>query len=244
VRRVGQRSASDKIEPMNKLKLTIILAVASLGLCLPASAGLVFDNTGLPGNQNHTQGGGPFKLGLDFTVNNSFEVNTLGLFDANGDGFGSANIPVAIFDLATGAPVASYTFTGAADALVGGSRIHSIAPVTLLADKSYSIVAIGLGTDANPNWNGVFSGAGAVTPTFDSQGGALSFTGQWRFDYLSHLIPLLPQYVGQNPAFPVFGAGTFGYIEPENITAVPEPSTYLAGLSALGMLVFGWRNRK
>jgi PEP-CTERM motif len=29
------------------------------------------------------------------------------------------------------------------------------------------------------------------------------------------------------------------------ITAVPEPSTYLAGLSALGMLsLFGWRNRK
>lgn len=26
--------------------------------------------------------------------------------------------------------------------------------------------------------------------------------------------------------------------------AVPEPSTYLAGLSALGALVFGWRNRK
>ena len=30
-----------------------------------------------------------------------------------------------------------------------------------------------------------------------------------------------------------------------NLTAVPEPSTYLAGLSALGMLgLFGWRNRK
>lgn len=28
-------------------------------------------------------------------------------------------------------------------------------------------------------------------------------------------------------------------------TPVPEPSTYLAGLSALGMLgLFGWRNRK
>lgn len=30
-----------------------------------------------------------------------------------------------------------------------------------------------------------------------------------------------------------------------DITAVPEPSTYIAGLSALGMLgLFGWRNRK
>jgi len=28
-------------------------------------------------------------------------------------------------------------------------------------------------------------------------------------------------------------------------TAVPEPSTYLAGLGALGMLgIFGWKNRK
>ena len=35
------------------------------------------------------------------------------------------------------------------------------------------------------------------------------------------------------------GSITFGY------SAVPEPSTYLAGLSALGMLgFFGWRNRK
>ena len=35
------------------------------------------------------------------------------------------------------------------------------------------------------------------------------------------------------------GSITFGY------SAVPEPSTYIAGLSALGMLgLFGWRNRK
>lgn len=34
-------------------------------------------------------------------------------------------------------------------------------------------------------------------------------------------------------------------IEFEAFSAVPEPSTYIAGLSALGMLgLFGWRNRK
>jgi hypothetical protein len=35
------------------------------------------------------------------------------------------------------------------------------------------------------------------------------------------------------------------YLDNVSLTAVPEPSTYLAGLSALGMLgLFGWRNRK
>lgn len=30
-----------------------------------------------------------------------------------------------------------------------------------------------------------------------------------------------------------------------NVNVVPEPSTYLAGLGALGMLgLFGWRNRR
>jgi hypothetical protein len=39
-----------------------------------------------------------------------------------------------------------------------------------------------------------------------------------------------------------FAIGEFGI---SGISSVPEPSTYLAGLSALGMLgLFGWRNRK
>ena len=36
-----------------------------------------------------------------------------------------------------------------------------------------------------------------------------------------------------------------GGLHQDFLTAVPEPSTYLAGLSALGMLgLFGWRSRK
>jgi hypothetical protein len=41
------------------------------------------------------------------------------------------------------------------------------------------------------------------------------------------------------------GNTTDGYIVEYDVAPVPEPSTYFAGLSALGMLgLFGWRNRK
>jgi hypothetical protein len=51
-----------------------------------------------------------------------------------------------------------------------------------------------------------------------------------------------PQYILQGWTHVGGLAGISGTV---TISAVPEPSTYLAGLSALGMLgLFGWRNRK
>jgi len=47
------------------------------------------------------------------------------------------------------------------------------------------------------------------------------------------------------PPFPLIQPGTHLLSLEVGTKCVPEPSTYLAGLSALGMLgLFGWRNRK
>jgi hypothetical protein len=44
---------------------------------------------------------------------------------------------------------------------------------------------------------------------------------------------------------PITHSTLLGYIiEKNGLTAVPEPSTYIAGLSALGMLFLGYRSRK
>ena len=210
--------------------------LVSFGFCLPVNAGLVFDNSGLAGNQYN----GPFILGLDFTVVTAGYVNAVGLFDAGGDGFGTERLKVAIFNL-NGSKVSGteYTFTGNSDPLSNGSRIHSISQVSLPVG-SYSIVAASLGSSLNPLWNLVYPHS-SLKPTFDGQGGALSFSGnaRWNWGSISGGISL-PTTTG-NFESPAFAAGTFDF----STTAVPEPSTYLAGLGALTMLgFFGWRNRK
>ena len=69
----------------------------------------------------------------------------------------------------------------------------------------------------------------------DKERGFLSFDGAWTGSTLS--ITLKNGTAHSSPYWIFVDEMTF--------SAVPEPSTYLAGLSALGMLgLFGWRNRK
>jgi hypothetical protein len=78
-------------------------------------------------------------------------VTSLGAFDANLDGFtSSGGIPVGIFRESDSALIASTSVTSG-DPLIGNYRFGSIAPLTLLANTDYRVVAVNLDDFYNAN---------------------------------------------------------------------------------------------
>jgi hypothetical protein len=206
-------------------------AVAAVGLFLaiPARAVIVYDNTGIVGNELLAA---PLRLGMDFQVNAGGYVTAIGAFDNGGDGFLGLPIEVGIFDVgsSTLVPGTFAVFTGAVDPLIGGSRFKAIAPV-FLSTGTYSIVAANYGNTGGleRNFNTTFGG---TPPTFDNAVGSLSMLGHREDVGLVGLaFPTGSIFSGPNP---IFGAGTFDF------TPVPEPETYgLAAIAMLGLVYVG-----
>ena len=231
------RGVTNRIAP-------VFAVVAGLLLGVSAHADFVFNNSGSFVNQS-----GNFILGDNFTVNvgSAISVSALGVFDQDAAVGGS--IPVAIYELTSGV----WTQVAGASANITGSdavdvasqtRYTSITPV-VLEPGQYSIVTVTASdyNSGNPN-------LGTSVVGFDSLGGAVS-TGTydiWNY-YNGGVPPLGATLTGLNTTGPgnpnwpwpltVFGAGTFSatVYNPPVPTAVPEPSTLIAG--ALLILPFG-----
>lgn len=221
------------MKPFNAVKNIFVAAAIACALTWQASGTIVYDN---PSGLGTGQGGGPWALGLDFTVNTAGYVTAMGAYDDNGDGF-SGTVPVAIYYVSgfgaldgtiVGGTVVN--FSGSSDTLIGGSRFQSITPV-LLTPGVYSVVGANFGT-GNTFHNAV---TGPAYSTFDSVGGALTI-GSWRDGGPGNSTLVFPISdiggVGGN-AFgtnPRWTAATFDF-------AVPEASQFaMAGIGLLGLI--------
>jgi len=221
------------------------VVAVSLDVAWQANAVIVYQSSTAVGNQGQN---GPWALGLDFTVNTDGHVTQIGAFDSsdNGAGFGSAIIPLAIYDLGNNqiVPGTQVSFTGTAGTPIGAYRFQSIGSVYLGAG-SYSIVAANYGSGGEQDYNAfvgnsqVWPDPGFINPlSFDNAGGALTM-GNARFVSGFSALTLPP---AQNSYFnPLFGAGSFDF------TPVPEVGAFGAAAVGLLGLVYGarhFRNRR
>lgn len=214
----------------NGLKVSGAAAIISL-LALNANATIVYNNpTGLTG----LQGGGPWNLGLDFTVNTAGYVNAMGAYDDGLNGF-SGTVPVALYRVSDGTQVSGtyVELTGSPATVDGSSRFVSISPV-YLEPGVYSVVGANFGT-ANPFKNAL---NGPASATFDTVSGALTM-GTWR------------DASGATLAFPTTDVGGVNYppgTDPRwtaatfDFTPVPEVATFGAAAVGLLGLVYGARH--
>ncbi len=228
------------------MKTNNILKTVGLGLAISAfaacQAGAIssFQAYNTPSTTLGNQGAGggftytgPYTVGMEFTANSVVTVNELGAFDSGGAAW-AAPVDVAIYNVATKTIVGeSAVFSSATPGtLASGSayRFLSVAPFQLIAGDTYMIVAAGLGTHANPEYN---AAGGATAITMNNDGGALTFLNA---NYYT---------AGTTLAFPTspdtgpigrYGAGSFGFA----LTAVPEAQTFaIAGVSMLGLVFIG-----
>ena len=226
-------------------KIGLGLAISALAAC-QASAIVSYNAFDTPnttlGNQVWNNGTGG-NLAQEFTPNQNILVTALGAFDSGLDGFGAANITVAIYN-SVGTTLASQTFTGtttgtagtlgnAADGNSSAYRFLSVSPITLYAGQTYAIVASGLGSTLNPDYN---SGGGATLITANTGGGLLSFGNDYYSTLGGPVYPNGGMALGGSQAG-LYGAGTFNFT---SLTPVPEVDTFaIAAVSMLGLVFIG-----
>lgn len=204
-------------------------AVTAVGLFLaiPAQAVIVYNNTGLTGNELLAA---PLRLGMDFQVNAGGFVTAIGAFDNGGDGFLGLPVEVGIFDVGSSTLVpGTFAVFGGLYPLIAGSAFQAITPVFLGAG-TYSIVAANYGNTGGleRNFNAAFPG---TPPTFDNASGSLTLLGHREDIGVGLAFPTGNFFAGPNP---IYGAGTFDF------TPVPEPETYgLAAIAMLGLVYIG-----
>jgi PEP-CTERM motif-containing protein len=211
------------------MRIVLISSVALLST-ISASATTAFDyQTGSVGNQNWTH-----PLGMDFDVNSTITVTSLGVFDSGSDGLAST-INAYIYNRDTQTAVASAVFaTGNTGTLVHGERFLALlTPLVLNAGFHGSIVAEGYGA-LEPNGNGGIISPPFTLSTLDSGGGAISFVGTSRYSTTDHVYPNI---LDSGPANR-YGAGTFQFA----VGSVPEPGTL--GLAITGLVFLGLLRRK
>ena len=127
-------------------------------------------------------------VGMDFIVNETISVSSLGAFDNRADGFGlditvklwsreDGNTPDIPSDDVGGTILAEMIFTADAPGeLIGSSRFKPLAESLVLQPGSYSIVASGYGRTERL-LNGAVEGSGSV----NDGGGRLTFVGNSRW---------------------------------------------------------------
>jgi hypothetical protein len=172
---------------------------------------------------NDTFSDTPLTLGFVFTANSSFEVDSLGWFDATGEGF-STQHTIGLFDSA-GTLLGSTTLSsGTSDSIDGGFRYHSIAPITLTAGNEYTLAGTSGGSMDRWTVNDVVNDF-AVSPVFTIGPNAARFSyGTELVDPDSHFSDYLV-YSGPNLA------------GQKLISATPEPASFLLVALAASILL-------
>ena len=220
----------------NSVRIIGAVAGAVLLAASQASAIIAFDT---PNTTVANQGGFTYglDLGMQFTVDNpgGITINQLGAFDAGQDGWGSATISVAIY---SGSSIvgSSAAFNSTTPGTISGTSAYAFqtVPSFYLGVGTYMIVASGLGTTDNPNYN---SNGGVSSDITSYSGPDVSFpTGPTSGNYYNVRTVLSPALdfptthdeVGGTGPVGRYGAGSFDF------TPVPEVGTF--GAAAVGLL--------
>ncbi|HEY2953308.1 MAG TPA: PEP-CTERM sorting domain-containing protein [Verrucomicrobiae bacterium] len=208
-----------------KLSLVWLVVLTLSAVTVTAQTTAYVVPAGLVGNQDLSLA--PQSLGMDFNVNASIFISSLGVFDSGQNGL-TAPLTAHIFDRVSQNSLVALTFSPAVPgALIGGSRFLPLAvPLLLVAGFNGSIVVdyVTNPTELNGNQND----ASFPHPwTTDSGGGLISFVGLSRHT-LGGTGAGYPNIVDAVSA-DKYAAGTFQFV------AIPEPS--ILGLLALGGLL-------
>jgi len=182
-------------------------------------------------------------LGMDFTVNSEISVDSMGVYNAAGNGALAGTLQVEIFMQNPDSSWSPVTGTYASfDSVSPGSPdlvndgqydlYKAIAPV-LLDPGNYSVVAVGFSTQ-DPNGNAGFSGG--VGATEDSSG-LLTYTGSGRFDAAQTGSLIFPTTVDTGPA-DRYDAGTFEF------SSAPEPASFILIGTGLALIALGEKRRR
>ena len=226
-----------RMPPMRIITITSITALLACGaFTLSADTTAYVVPAGTVGNQFLPRNE-PQSLGLDFNVNSSIFITSLGVFDSGSDGLSSI-LTAHIYDRDTHLSLVEVTFTPQAPGtLVGGSRFLTLDNPLMLPAGFHGVIAVDYLTSSNEGNGNRRTSAGNWTT--DDGGGLISFVGSGRIGYSSGNGPVFPGLVDQSPSADVYASGTFTYV------AVPEPSTVaLLSLGVGGLLFALRRNRR
>lgn len=216
------------MKPFKTIKNLFVAAAMASALTWEASAIIAYQNAA--GNYGN-QPGGPYVLGLQFTVGAApLNVVQLGAFDNNQDGW-TTPVTVAIYDFNLQSIVgSSVTFSGTSGASLGtlgsdgGSRFLPVTPFTLTAGGVYMVVAAGYGGSGELNYN-----AQGLSNPYLTQDPAIIVGNNY---YAGGSSLAFPASLDGTP-YPRYGAGTFEF-------AVPEASQFaMAGIGLLGLVYIG-----
>lgn len=181
-------------------------------------------------------------LGMDFTVNSAIDVDSMGVYNAAGNGVLTGQLQVEIFeqnpDLSWSPVAGTYasfdsTSPGAPDPVNDGQYdlYKAITPV-LLDPGTYSVVAVGF-SNQDPNGNTGFPGGVGAT---EDGSGLLTYIGSARFDAAQTGLLIFPTTTDTGPANR-YDAGTF-----EFSAATPEPASFV--LIGTGLVLIGFGRRR
>jgi hypothetical protein len=201
---------------------TLAIAAISAGPALASTVVFGLSST-VAGNQ--PQSDFPLTLGMDFTVNSSVKVDSLGAFTNGGSIF------VQLYDISNNDTVVASATVSGTPPLGSSYSFATITPV-ILAPGTYQINAV-YPSSSNPDFNPYEPGGSAASATFNTFGGKLTFT---QFSDYYNLNAAGNLATTQDiPSPNGYGAGTL------SVSAVPEPSTWammLLGFVGLGFMAY------